>query len=97
MSNYIVNTGQNPALKTLRECWLPVAIRYPETFHQFLANVGLNISRGRGKAIDDPRTVAHHSVAIQLVNNRMSDPVLGISDNVIATIVTFLSYSVCIT
>jgi hypothetical protein len=91
-----VNTGQDPALQTLRECWLPVAIRYPASFHQFLANVALNISRAHGETTQNVVSFVHHSRAIHLVNHSLLDPTLGIKDEVVAAVITFISYSVSV-
>jgi hypothetical protein len=89
-----VNTGQDPAFRTLRECWLPVAIRYPASFHQFLANLALNISRAHDQAIHDTIPVSHHSHAIQLVDHKLRDPELGKQDDIVAAVLTFIIYSV---
>ena len=91
-----MRTGRDPVLQTLREAWLPVVIRYPASFHQFLVNVGLNITRAHPEAIPDAFSVNHHSQALQLVNHKIRDPALGTQDDMIATIITFVSYSVCI-
>lgn len=91
-----MNTSKDPALQTLRNCWLPVAIRYPASFHQFLANVALNISRATGTATQTVASVAHHSHAIQLVNRSLIDPTLGLKDEIVVAVVTFISYSVSI-
>ncbi|KAG4438503.1 hypothetical protein IFR05_006026 [Cadophora sp. M221] len=88
-----VNTGQDPTFRTLRERWLPVMIKGPTTFHQFLANVSLNISRVRGENLDNAVTVAHHSLAIRSVNQKLSDPVLKASDDVLLGILSFRCYN----
>ncbi|KAL2068635.1 hypothetical protein VTL71DRAFT_14972 [Oculimacula yallundae] len=88
-----VNTGQDPTFRTLRERWLPVMIRGPATFHQFLANVSLNVSRVRGESLDNIVTVAHHSLAIRSVNQKLSDPVLKASDDVLLGILSFRCYN----
>lgn len=69
-------------------------INDPATFHQFLANVSLNISRLRGTDLNDVVTVAHLSLAIRCVSNKLSDPAFRISDSVLVSIVTFVCYSV---
>ena len=89
-----MHTLKDPALQTLRNCWYPVAIRYPASFHQFLANLALNVSRAHGVSTHKLLSVAHHSQAIQLVNRSLLDPELGIKDDVVATVVTFINYSV---
>jgi hypothetical protein len=89
-----VNTFQDPALQTLKDCWFPVAIRYPASFHQFLANLSLNISRAHGVTANNTASVVHHSHAIRLVNRSLEDSKLGIKDDVVAAVITFISYSV---
>ncbi|CZR67426.1 uncharacterized protein PAC_17325 [Phialocephala subalpina] len=88
-----VNTGEDPTFKTLRDRWLPVAVRDAATFHQFLANVSLNISRVRGENLDNAVSIAHHSLAIRSVNQKLSDPNLRTSGDVIASILCFVCYS----
>lgn len=89
-----VNTCQDPTFRTLRERWLPVMIKGPATFHQFLANVSLNVSRVRGESLDNGVTVAHHSLAIRSVNQKLSDPALKASDDVLLGILSFRCYDV---
>ncbi|KAH9207786.1 hypothetical protein DL95DRAFT_415304 [Leptodontidium sp. 2 PMI_412] len=88
-----VNTGQDPTFRTLRERWLPVMIKGPATFHQFLANASLNVSRVRGENLDNAVTVAHHSLAIRSVNQKLSDLVLKASDDVLLGILSFRCYN----
>ncbi|KAH7306113.1 hypothetical protein BKA65DRAFT_601851 [Rhexocercosporidium sp. MPI-PUGE-AT-0058] len=88
-----VNTAHDPTFRTLRERWLPVMIKGPATFHQFLANVSLNVSRVRGESLDNVVTVAHHSLAIRSVNQKLSDPVLKASDDVLLGILSFRCYN----
>ncbi|PVH71667.1 hypothetical protein DL98DRAFT_596735 [Cadophora sp. DSE1049] len=88
-----VNMDQDPTFRTHRERWLPVMIKSPITFRQFLANVSLNISRVRGENLDNVVTVAHHSLAIRLVNQKLSDPVSKTSDEVLLGILSFRCYN----
>ncbi|KAH8815623.1 hypothetical protein F5884DRAFT_852089 [Xylogone sp. PMI_703] len=92
-------TSQHPALKTLREWWLPVAMRQPSTFHQFLANVAFTLSRARGEGPGsawDRVSFLYYSRAIELLNSQLKDPKLRVTDNVVATVLTFISYSILI-
>ncbi|KAH7409000.1 hypothetical protein BKA64DRAFT_742173 [Cadophora sp. MPI-SDFR-AT-0126] len=88
-----VNTGQDPTFRTHRERWLPVMIKSPITFRQFLANVSLNISRVRGENLENVVTVAHHSLAIRSINQKLSDPILKTSDEVLLGILSFRCYN----
>jgi len=90
----LVNTGQDFSFKNLREKWLPLAIHDPASFHQFLANVSLNIARLQGEDLDGLVTVAHHSLAIRSLNKNLSDPAKSFSDDVLASIVELVCYSV---
>jgi hypothetical protein len=54
----------------------------------------LNICRLRGSCHNDLIVIAHHSLAVRCVSSKLLDPVLRISDNVIASIVTFACYNV---
>lgn len=80
--------------RTLRERWLPVMIKDPATFHQFLASVSLQVSRIRGEELDNVVAVAHHSLAIRSVNKKLSDPALKTSDQTITGILSFVCYNV---
>ena len=91
---FLVNTGQDLSFKNLRERWLPLAIHEPASFHQFLANVSLNIARLQGEDLDGLVTIAHHSLAIRSLNKNLSDPAKSISDDVLASIVELVCYSV---
>jgi hypothetical protein len=45
-------------------------------------------------SIHDTISVSHHSHAIQLVNHKLRDPELGKQDDIVAAVLTFISYSV---
>ncbi|KAF8859223.1 hypothetical protein BDZ45DRAFT_368044 [Acephala macrosclerotiorum] len=89
-----VKTGKAPTLRTLRERWLPVAVRDAANFHQFLANACLYISRDRGEDLDNTVAIAHHSLAIRSVNQKLSDPDLRTSDDVVIGVLCFICYSI---
>ncbi|KUJ07837.1 uncharacterized protein LY89DRAFT_742603 [Mollisia scopiformis] len=88
-----VNTSQDPTFRTLRERWLPVAVKDAANFHQFLANVSLNVSRVRGEDLENAVSVGHHSLAIQSINQKLSDPNLRTNDDMVVGILSFVCYS----
>lgn len=71
-------------------------MRYLASFHQFLANLALNISKEHNKSLPNIISMNHHSHAIQSVRNKLRDPSLGTQDDMIAIIIAFVSYSVSI-
>ena len=43
---------------------------------------------------DDRKAIMHQQMALRSVNERLSDPVLGVSDGIVGTIVSFLTHDV---
>ena len=89
-----VYTGTDPVLKTFRNSWLPTALKDPATFHQFLANVSLNLYQIQGRARSRTVSGEHHAIALRTVNNALSDPTRNTADAIVASIVTFVCYCV---
>jgi len=89
-----VNTGTEPIFRTFRESWLPTAMRDPATFHQFLANVSLNVYHIQGRTRNRTVSAQHHAIALRTVNIALSDPARNTAEGVIASIVTFVCYCV---
>ncbi|KAH7329949.1 hypothetical protein BKA65DRAFT_508071 [Rhexocercosporidium sp. MPI-PUGE-AT-0058] len=89
-----VNTGIEPIFRTFRESWLPTAMRDPATFHQFLANVSLNVYHIQGRTRNRTVSAQHHAIALRTVNIALSDPARNTAEGVIASIVTFVCYCV---
>jgi hypothetical protein len=92
----LVNVAQHPTFKVFKESWLPAAMSDPAAFHQILSNIALSISivRGQGVILDNPVSVAHNSLAVRTVNNRLSDPVEGISDGTMTSVLGMTCHSV---
>lgn len=91
---FLVYTGNDPVLKTFRNSWLPTALKDPATFHQFLANVSLNLYQIQGQARSRTVSVEHHAIALRTVNSALSDPALNTADAIVASVVTFVCYCV---
>ncbi|KAK0104801.1 hypothetical protein ONS95_005069 [Cadophora gregata] len=87
-------TGTEPVLRTFRNSWLPTALKDPATFHQFLANVSLNLYQTRGQPRSRTLSGEHHAVALRTVNSNLSDPTRNTDDAMIASVVTFVCYCV---
>ncbi|PVH78278.1 hypothetical protein DL98DRAFT_516792 [Cadophora sp. DSE1049] len=90
-----VYTGTDPVLRTFKNSWLPTALKDPATFHQFLANVSLNLYQIQGRTRSKTVSVEHHAIALRTVNSALSDPTSNTADAIIASIVTFVCYCVC--
>ncbi|KAL2070217.1 hypothetical protein VTL71DRAFT_13243 [Oculimacula yallundae] len=89
-----VNTSDRLIFKTFRNSWLPTALQDPATFHQFLANVSLNLYQIQGQTRNKTMAVHHHAIALRTVNGVLSDPARNTSDGIIASVVTFVCYCV---
>ncbi|KAG4434221.1 hypothetical protein IFR05_010291 [Cadophora sp. M221] len=89
-----VNTNTWPIFKTFKNSWLPTAMQDPATFHQFLANVSLNLYHIQGQTRSRTVSAQHYAIALRTVNIALSDPARNTADGIIASIVTFVCYCV---
>jgi len=82
-----------------RDAWLPVGLTDAATFHQVLSNAALNIAslRGRESVPESRESIVHHTKAVMLVKQNMSNKLTATSDTVIASITAFACYAVRIT
>jgi hypothetical protein len=94
-NNHSVYTNATETFNILRQAWLPLAITAPAAFHQFLANIAVHIFQNNdGGVKKNPTYLFHHSKALELVNKKIKDPVEGISDDVITSVVILIRHSV---
>lgn len=79
-----------------RDAWLPVGMIDAATFHQVLSNAALNLAslRARDRAPETHDSMVHHTKAVTLVKQNMSNKRTATSDSVIASITAFACYAV---
>jgi hypothetical protein len=79
-----------------RDAWLPVGMHDAATFHQVLSNAALNLAslRARDLAPETHESMLHHTKAVMLLKNSLSNTRTATSDNVIAGITAFACYAV---
>jgi hypothetical protein len=65
----------------------------PAGFRQILCSSAMHMSRLRGEA-ESTEAIDFSTHAIQSVNRRLMDPVIGISDGIIATVLAFACHAV---
>lgn len=78
-----------------RDSWLPLSTADPAAFCEVLSHVSLHIGTLRTGNKDVELAVKYHSAALNSVNQRLSDPVYGVSDSVVQAIIGFACFSVC--
>jgi hypothetical protein len=86
----------DPHLRPFKDTWFPISISDPAFFYEILSNISAHVFTLRnGLQNEDhcPQSIALHSRAMRSVRGRLLDPVLGISDGVIGTVLAFASFS----
>lgn len=88
-------TSSGPRLQPIRETWLPLSLSDPALFYEILSQVSRDIAASHpGYATQKHKQAfVFHSQALQSVNKRLSDPIGGVSDGIIATILGFACFS----
>jgi Fungal specific transcription factor domain len=79
-----------------RDAWLPVGLIDAATFHQVLSNAALNLAslRARDHTPETRESMLHHTKAVMLVKQNMSNKHTATSDSIIASITAFACYAV---
>jgi len=91
-----VYTRSDPYLRPFKDTWLPISLSDSAFFNEILSHVSAHVFtlRSRLQTRDDcAQSIALHSRAINSIRTRLLDPVLGISDGVIGTVLAFASFS----
>jgi len=88
-----VYTSPEPHLGPMRDTWLPLAYTDPALLYEILSHIALQFNFYT-KSNTDFKSLALHSLALRSVNERLLDPIEGISDGVIGTILAFAAFSV---
>ena len=81
--------GVIPAFKPV---WFEMIMRDPATFLQALSTAVTH--RGSIHGEDGSKALIYQQRAIHSVNERLSHELLGISDGVVGTVITFLTHNV---
>jgi hypothetical protein len=91
-----VHTWPDPHLRPFKDTWFPISMPDSAFFNEILSHVSAHVFTLRNGVhnIDDcPQSIDLHSRAIKSVRQRLLDPVLGISDGVIGTVLAFDCFS----
>jgi hypothetical protein len=93
---FLVFDDQYSRFKPFREEWFPVGMMDPAAFHQVLANSALSLSHLHAgeRPPESFESISHHSLAMKLVNSRMSDSTFVKSDGLIGAVFAFCCYYV---
>lgn len=81
------STNIIPAFRTI---WFGMILRDPASFLQQLSTTVMHQMFVHGTN-DEKKALMYQQRALQSVNKRLSDPVLGLSDGVVGTVVSFLT------
>ena len=71
-----------------------MVLRDPASFLQQMGTTVTHLELVHGTSYQR-KALNYKQRALRLVNERLSDPVLGISDGVVGTVVSFLTHDVC--
>jgi hypothetical protein len=91
-----VHTWPDSHLRPFKDTWFPISISDSAFFNEILSHFSAHVFMLRNGVhnIDDcPQSIDLHSRAIKSVRQRLLDPVLGISDGVIGTVLAFACFS----
>lgn len=81
----------------LRVRWFPISMPDAAFFNEILSHVSLHVytlRHGLSRETECPQSMILHSRAVASVRKRLCDPVLGISDGIIGTVLAFACFSV---
>jgi hypothetical protein len=99
-TNYLallVHDDRNGNFRPFRDCWFPIAMLDAAAFHQVLSNSALQLASLKAEGTQETvESMRYHTRAIESVQQRISDPVLGITDGIIVTIIAFACHDVCL-
>ena len=102
-STAAVYTTPKPHLRPLRDTWLPLAFSDPAFFYEILSHIALDVASAQSPPTTSDveydyqtstMSLALHSLALLSINQRLTDPTIGLSDGVIGTILAFACFSV---
>lgn len=91
-----VYTWSDPYLRPFKDTWFPISLSDSAFFNEILSHVSSHVftlRNGFQNRDDCPQSIALHSLAINSIRTRLLDPVLGISDGVIGTVLAFACFS----
>jgi hypothetical protein len=91
-----VHTCSDPYLRPFKDTWFPISLSDSAFFNEILSHVAayvFTLRNGLQNRDDCTQSIALHSRAIHSVRKRLLDPVLGISDGVIGTVLAFACFS----
>jgi hypothetical protein len=80
-------------IPAFRQIWLGMILRDAASFFQQLSTTIMHQRLVHG-ADDESKVLTYQQMALQSVNERLSDPVLGLSDGIVGTVVSFLTNDV---
>ncbi len=91
----VVHDDRHGNFRPFRDCWFPIGMLDAAAFHQILSNSALHL--GSLKTEGTPETlesIKYHSEAVKSVQERIADPIRGITDGIIVTIIAFACHDV---
>lgn len=91
-----IHTWPDPHLRPFKDTWYPISISDSAFFTEILSHISAHIftlRSGLSNRDDCPQSITLHSRAINSIRKRLLDPVLGISDGVIGTVLAFACFS----
>lgn len=80
-------------IPAFRQIWFGLILRDPASFFQQLSTTIMHQRLFHG-AGDESKVLTYQQMALQSVNERLSDPVFGLSDGIVGTVVSFLTNDV---
>jgi hypothetical protein len=83
--------------RPMRSSWFSIGFQDAATFHMILANSAAHLDHLRGvkagkKGVDAEK---YHLLALQSINQRMSEPTLEVTDELIGAVSGFVCHNVC--
>ncbi|KAF1996683.1 hypothetical protein P154DRAFT_607778 [Amniculicola lignicola CBS 123094] len=99
---HTVYMSPEPHLRPFRDTWLPLAFSDSALFYEILSHIALEIATTQmlpfalykdSDRRSIPNYLALHSLALRSINQRIADPVTGLSDGVISTVLAFACFS----
>ncbi|KAE9370334.1 hypothetical protein N431DRAFT_426713 [Stipitochalara longipes BDJ] len=91
-----LHTCSDAHLRPFKDTWYPISVSDPAFFYEILSNVSAYIfalRNGYRNGGECSQSIALHSRAISSIRARLLDPVLGISDGIIGSVLAFASFS----
>lgn len=92
MKLVLTDTGSFNVKATFRQVWFKFLMRDPASLLQMLSIAV--IERAKKSGGDTNKSLSYYQRALRSVNERLGDPILGLSDGIIGSIMCFLTYCV---